>query len=457
MIETEILVVGGGPAGVISAITGAKAGRQVTLIDAKTHDEIGNKVCGDALDLGPVKFLEEKLGIEKPHGEEVADTVERLIFRTPRVDFPLIGDGYVLNRHPYGQRLLKKAEEYGTTVISQTKVKSAIVENGSVQGVIVKDRITKEEYEIRAKITIDCSGRNYQVRKTIPQSQFPYLEKEMDRRDIAGSYREIITTKEDNPYRHEIYLIYEDTIPEPGYFWIFSKGEKRLNCGIGWFMDTKAERGMKSHYREVLHKYYPPGSYELEHTGGYWIPTRYPMTNAVAPGFMAAGDAAFHVNPLSAEGHGPALVAGYYAGTAAAKAIEKGDVSEEALWEYNINIMRHFGLSHTKIQLFTAALRRIKVRGLEFFLKRKILDQDQFVNLHGGKKLNKLEMLWIAIKAFPRYLILWELRKISKGVQFFENLFARYPTHPSGYPAWYAEFEKNMNKARFQDSESAEV
>lgn len=449
MIETQILVVGGGPAGVISALTAAKAGMQVTLIDAKTHEEIGNKVCGDALDLGPVKFLEEKLGIEKPHGSEVADTVDQLIFRTHNVDFPLIGDGYVLNRHPYGQRLLKKAQEYGTVVRSQTKARSAIVENGSVRGVVVKDKKNHEEYEIRAQVTIDCSGRNHQVRRTLPQNQFPYLEKTMEKRDIASSYREIITIKEDHPYLHKIYLIYDEAIPEPGYFWIFSKGSRRLNCGIGWFMDTKPERGMKARFFEVLHKYYPPGSYELEQKGGYWIPLRYPMTNAVAPGFMAAGDAAFHVNPLSAEGHGPALVAGYYAGTAAANAVNLGDVSEETLWQYNVNVMQYFGLSHTSIQLFTAALSRIKVRGLEFFLKRKILDQEQFLDLHAGKQVGILGMLRIAVKSFPRYNILRELRKVSKGAQFFEKLFVEYPTHPDGYPSWQAKFDSKMAEFKF--------
>ncbi|MHA2032262.1 MAG: FAD-dependent oxidoreductase, partial [Candidatus Kariarchaeaceae archaeon] len=35
--KTEILVVGGGPAGVLSALTAAKFGRKVILIDAKSY------------------------------------------------------------------------------------------------------------------------------------------------------------------------------------------------------------------------------------------------------------------------------------------------------------------------------------------------------------------------------------------------------------------------------------
>ncbi len=75
MVETEVLVVGAGPAGVLSALTAAKDDKKVILIDSKVYEEIGNKVCGDALNLSWVTFLEENLGIKKPFGEEVADIV----------------------------------------------------------------------------------------------------------------------------------------------------------------------------------------------------------------------------------------------------------------------------------------------------------------------------------------------------------------------------------------------
>ncbi|MHA1971483.1 MAG: NAD(P)/FAD-dependent oxidoreductase [Candidatus Hodarchaeales archaeon] len=446
MDESEILVVGAGPSGVIAALTAAKMGRKVILIDNKSHEQIGNKVCGDALNLAPVTFIEEKLGLEKPHDEEVADTVERLIFQSSNAYFPLDGDGYVLNRHQYGQRLLKIAEEYGVEVRSNTKALKCLCQDNAVVGALVRDKKgQKGDYEIHAKVTIDCSGRNFVIRRTIPESLFPYLEKKLDKRDTAASYREIIELKEDHPYHHEIYLIYDKLVPEPGYFWIFSKGEKKLNVGIGWFMD-KEHRGMKECYRKVLHNYYPEGTYKVLDKGGGQIPTRYPLTNAVAPGFLTAGDAAVHVNPLSAEGHGPALVAGYYAGKTAANAIEKDMFhSEDFLWSYNVDVMKHFGLSHTKIQLFTGALNKIGVSGLEFLIRRNILTKEQFLNLHAGKKMSIADMLKIAIKAFPRYGILMQISRIGKGSQKFEKIFEKYPDNPAEYPMWLELFNSTMN------------
>ncbi|NHJ01123.1 MAG: NAD(P)/FAD-dependent oxidoreductase [Candidatus Heimdallarchaeota archaeon] len=447
LTETDILVVGGGPAGVISALTAAKKGNRVMLVDAKSYEEIGNKTCGDAVNLGPLNFLKENLGLEMPSGEEVADTVESMVFETKNVAYPMYGDGFVLNRHPYGQRLLKEAEEYGVEVRSNTKAVRALTLNGTVVGVVVKENRAKE-YEIRAKITIDCSGRNFQIRKSLSDSEFPLLEKNMEKRDIAASYREIIQLKDDHPYGNKIVLQFRNEIPEPGYFWIFSKGPKRLNLGIGWYLDTQVEKGMKELFWEVLHKYYPSGTYEVEDAGGYTIPARYPLLNAVASGFITAGDAAFHVNPLTAEGHGSALVAGYFAGLTAAEAIESSDLSQMGLWQYNERIMKHFGLSHAKIQLFTEALNTVKVSGLEFVLKRNILTQDQFVGLYGGKSMGAIELIKILIKIFPRYNLLNVLYRISRGANYFEKLFDRYPSTPEDYLPWKAEFDKKMQEIR---------
>jgi len=446
--KTEILVVGGGPAGVLSALTAAKFGRKVILIDAKSYSEIGNKTCGDAINLGPLEKLEKELGLEKPHGDEVADVVEELVFQTDRVKFSLFGDGFVLNRHPYGQRLLKKAKDYGVEIRAETKAVKAIVDSTGVKGATVLNKVTNEKYDISARITIDCSGRNFQIRKTIPTDLFPNLEKYMEKRDVAASYREIIKLKEDHPYHNQILLIYTEEVPEPGYFWLFSKGTKKLNAGIGWWLDMETEKGMKESFWDALHKFYPPDTYEVVHKGGYTIPTRYPLLNAVAPGFLTAGDAAFHVNPFSAEGHGPALSAGFYAGKIASEAIREDDVSVEKLWGYNVAVMKDFGLSHTKLQLFPEALYKAKISGLEFLFKREILSQDQFMDLHGGKSLTRVEILKILIRAFPRYKLLLYINKISKGAQTFNELFERYPTSPSEYQNWLEEFNLVMGKIR---------
>ena len=114
----------------------------------------------------------------------------------------------------------------------------------------------------------------------------------------------------------------------------------------------------------------------------------------------------------------------------------------------SIAVMKDFGLSHTKLQLFTEALRKVKTPGLEFLFKRNILTQDQFMTLHGGLGLGKVEILKIVLKGFPRYDLLLNLYKIARGVQKFDRLFEKYPSSPQGFSEWENEFLSIMNDIR---------
>ena len=50
MYDYDVCVVGGGPSGVITAYSVAKAGYKCIILDKKPRDLIGDKNCGDALD-----------------------------------------------------------------------------------------------------------------------------------------------------------------------------------------------------------------------------------------------------------------------------------------------------------------------------------------------------------------------------------------------------------------------
>ncbi len=63
----DVLIIGGGPAGVIAGIGIAKEGYDVVIIDKKERGNIGKKNCGDALDTKHTNILFEELGIELPN------------------------------------------------------------------------------------------------------------------------------------------------------------------------------------------------------------------------------------------------------------------------------------------------------------------------------------------------------------------------------------------------------
>jgi len=56
MLSADVAVVGGGPAGAAAAITLARAGRDVVLVDKARFPR--DKCCGDGLTTGALRLLE---------------------------------------------------------------------------------------------------------------------------------------------------------------------------------------------------------------------------------------------------------------------------------------------------------------------------------------------------------------------------------------------------------------
>ena len=140
MDEIDVLIIGAGPAGVISAITCAKMGLDVILVDSKSFDQIGNKVCGDGLFKSFTAFLEKEVGIIQPHGSEVSDTFDSMVLRAAGVDLPIEGQGFIVDRFLYGQRLLKEAIDLGVNVRVETIGIKAQVDGNCVIGAIVEEK-----------------------------------------------------------------------------------------------------------------------------------------------------------------------------------------------------------------------------------------------------------------------------------------------------------------------------
>jgi len=67
----DVIVVGAGTAGCMTAKTVADVGLEVCLIDRKKKEEIGNKVCGDAI--GRHHF--NSLSLDYPSGKELERTM----------------------------------------------------------------------------------------------------------------------------------------------------------------------------------------------------------------------------------------------------------------------------------------------------------------------------------------------------------------------------------------------
>ena len=80
MEKYDAIVVGAGTAGCLAAKTIAEKGLKVCVIEKKKREDIGEKICGDALGEHHLKTL----GLEKPTGGEFEAKIDGIKIYSPR-------------------------------------------------------------------------------------------------------------------------------------------------------------------------------------------------------------------------------------------------------------------------------------------------------------------------------------------------------------------------------------
>lgn len=136
----DVVVVGAGTAGCLAAKTTAEAGLKVCLVERKRREQIGEKICGDALGEHHLKTL----GLEKPQGGELEKKIEGIRIYSPDMEtaFTIRHEdfiGYLLNRRLFGQWLLRKAIDRGTTLLDSTLCSGPTIERKFVTGITTKN------------------------------------------------------------------------------------------------------------------------------------------------------------------------------------------------------------------------------------------------------------------------------------------------------------------------------
>ena len=447
--EIDILIVGGGPAGVSAAITAASLGAKTMIFDRKPYSEIGNKVCGDAIGDHSIQFLSEHLNIPPPSGDSLSDPINTV---TAALDINkqhlnISAKGCVVDRLAYGQYLLEIAVEKGTLVVPEARILRPIIENDHCVGAEWKCNGTSGK--TRAKVVIDASGTIATIRTKLPEEFAPSLSKTQEAKHMAITYREILEFKNkehDHNWRHDLLLYFPQNLPIDGYFWIFSKGEYKINAGIGWAKQdvlhhTGNALSLKDEYQTLIEKFCENMPYDTLAKGGGRVPVRPPLDNAVGSGFIAAGDAACHADPMTAEGHGPALMAGYFAAKHSVDAIKRNDCSLESLWGYNKDVMNEFGAKHGILYVIVQMIKEMGYSNFSKLITKKIItgsDLEQLTddiesNLSAGYMLKK------AIRAFPNFGLLLDVRRASKLAEKVKKHYHSYPQHSQGLDKWIEE------------------
>jgi geranylgeranyl reductase family protein len=448
MEKYDAIVVGAGTAGCLAAKTIAESGLKVCIVEKKKREEIGEKICGDALGEHHLKTL----GLEKPTGGELETKIdgikiyspdENTVFTIADKDFV----GFLLNRRLFGQWVLKKATDKGAVLQDNMNFRSPIIEKGAVVGLTAKNMKTGKVTEMRSKVVVDASGYFGMVRKQLPPEMG--IDRDIANEDVEACYREIRQLKQENENTNycEIYL--NQSQSPGGYIWIFPKGGARVNVGLGICMRGNYPNPKQQLYNTAFKKPVFDGSLVL--TAGSWFdPVRRPLDNMVSNGVMLVGDAASLVNPIHGGGIGPSMLSGYFAGQQIVEALGKGEPTKEALWSYNKKYIETYGKKQGSLDIFKMFLLSCSDEDLNYGMNEKLMTEDDVLKAGMGDDFH-LNITETAKRVFRGIRRVGFLNRLRLTVTMMRQLRAHYNTYPStpeGFETWRTQTVKIIDEAR---------
>ena len=438
--EPDVLVVGAGTAGAYAAATAADAGYDVTVLERKSAEEAGHIACGDAIK-GANTFPE---AIPKSRIEPAMTNVDvdHGRFEIPQEDvvleIPVPGELAVVDRWEYGRLIIEAAREAGASFEFDTVVQDVLQENGTVTG--VKATQNGDPMEIEAGVVIDGAGALSILQEQADLSGATF-DTNVTFRQFTSAYREIVEVPEPVPW--EDALVFKPTSRSEGYLWYFPRTETEINAGLGFQMTADPMKLVAELKRDLRSRPEFEGATVTDKLGSA-LPTRRPYDSAVAPGFLAAGDAAGHVNPTTGGGIAGAAYAGTYAAEAAISGLESGDVSEASLWEYNERVMDHFGGRYAGLDVYnilTTAVEVDELMGLMAAIPAGKLSEALYsgtADFGLGLKLRTL------LQSFGYWGLIRQLWRTKREADRLLDQYAAYPHSPAGFDEWQTRRDEIM-------------
>ena len=341
MEEYDILIIGAGPAGSGAAITAAKAGLSVLMIEKRA--EIGSpKRCGEGLSRSSLR----RMGYDEAVPVWVSTPITGATVYAPNKKYVRMDhtepeydcDGWVVERKQFDKWLATEAAKAGARVIAKTEAVKLLKEDDKIVGATLKTH--EEEWDVKAKIVIAADGVESKIAREAG------IDTTLKITDIASCAQyEMAGIKIDN---NRIELYFDQELAPGGYFWIFPKGEGRANIGIG--VRKPFSSGVAHEYLKNFIETCPGlkgGSIIEVNSGG--VPVGGLLKDMVTDNFMVVGDAAHHANPIHGGGISESFVGGKIAAEVAVEVIRAGDTSKEALSRYNEKWWEERGNMLTKV------------------------------------------------------------------------------------------------------------
>lgn len=306
--ETDVLVVGAGPAGSAAAAWLARAGLDVVLADAATYPR--DKTCGDGLTPRAVHEL-SRLGLEDWLRAHTVNQGLRAhgfgqVLHLPWPGGSLPSWGSAVSRTELDDHLRTTALKAGAIGVEDARAVDVRWDGARVAAVVFErrgegGRAGAQRFEVACRRLVVADGVRSPLGKV--------LGREWHRDTVYGvagrSY--VASNMTDDPWiSSHLELRDEQGAVLSGYGWIFPLGTGEVNLGVGTL--ATAKRPADIAIKPLMQFYADQRRDEFGLSGDLRMPTSalLPMGGAVSnvagANWALIGDAAGCVNPLNGEG-----------------------------------------------------------------------------------------------------------------------------------------------------------
>src|SRR6187200_213480 len=319
MVDYDIAVVGGGPAGLSAAYAAAKSKAKVILFEKDESIAHNIRTSG-------VTWIEEieKLGITRQH----YNPIKNYCFISPSNEVTIRGStakSCVLNVRSAFQHLAFLAAEAGSEIMVKSNVINVVMDSKKrISG--LKASTPKGDMVIGSKLIIDASGFNSSIARRLG------IVNEWKRYGVGAEYECYC----ENVDRETWTLMVGREYSEAGYAWVFPLSKKRVKIGVGTGRPESKTDPLEK-LNSIIEKKLNP-LYKMEkitpielHYGV--IPNEGLRKSTVYDGLILVGDSAGQANPLVLEGIRYAIEFGMLAGEIGAKSLAQNS-DKESLLEY---------------------------------------------------------------------------------------------------------------------------
>lgn len=390
--KTDVIIAGAGPAGISCAITLARAGKEVVLIERGMFAGSKN-MFGGAIYTAATKEIFPNFETEAPIERRNIEHNYMILGENDSTTISYRKDSntsYSVIRGKFDRWAAEEARKAGVILVEETVVKEVLKDGSKIVGV----KTELEDYY--SDIVVLADGVNSLLAKQLG------LRKEIETKDVALSVKEVIKLSPEIINQRFSLKDTEGTIGEIfggpmlgmlGLGFMYTNKDS-VTIGLGITLNDLVEKNYRPY--EILDKLKQHPKIaplieggELKEYSAHLIPEGgyKKIPRLCDNGVLIIGDAGMLVNNLHWEGTNLAMISGKLAAETIIEAFDKGDYSKKSLSEYEKKLKKSFILKDLKTykDLMDICHQRQKAF-LNYYLKKVNAFFEMFTSADGTPK-----------------------------------------------------------------------